>query len=553
MSTNESTTNESTTATDRTPVDGADVCVIGAGPAGALLSHSLAKRGHDVVILEAGPRFDKESRVDRMKLQIHPDREVNEIWDMGGERDEYTNSSERPLPLNKRRVKGVGGTSLHWGSVTPRFRPRDFEMQTRHGVGKDWPISYEDLRPYYAEAEQEIGVAGPDDAPHQPPREEEYPMDPLPRSYSDKLFAKAGESLGIDVQQEPMAINDGTYERNQCQGYGTCEHVCPSGAKYSADIHVDKAEEQGATVLTEVPVQRLEHGPDGETVTAAVYETPDGETHRQTADTFVAAAGAYETPRLFLLSASDQYPNGLANSSGTVGKYVMDHGGGFVIGLLPDEETHVSEYGPVVSGGVFQFYESESPTGGINIMLVNVPEPSVAEVAIGSDKIGDALLDQVDLQYGNTLGMSIVTEMLPREDNTITLDGSTTDDRGNPVPDVDISDGQYVKDATEKAVSESTALIEELGGNVVLSQGTHTPDADYIEDTKGGYHPMGGTRMGEDPSESVVDPTLKTHDLDNLYISGGGVFVTGGGSNPTLTIMALSLKAADHIHEELRS
>ena len=553
MSTNESTTNESTTTTDRTPVDGADVCVIGAGPAGALLSHSLAKRGHDVVILEAGPRFDKESRVDRMKLQIHPDREVNEIWDMGGERDEYTNSSERPLPLNKRRVKGVGGTSLHWGSVTPRFRPRDFEMQTRHGVGKDWPISYEDLRPYYAEAEQEIGVAGPDDAPHQPPREEEYPMDPLPRSYSDKLFAKAGEALDIDVQQEPMAINDGTYDRNQCQGYGTCEHVCPSGAKYSADIHVDKAEEQGATVLTEVPVQRLEHGPDGEEVTAAVYETPDGETHRQTADTFVAAAGAYETPRLLLLSASGQYPNGLANSSGTVGKYVMDHGGGFVIGLLPDEETHVSEYGPVVSGGVFQFYESESPTGGINIMLVNVPEPSVAEVAIGSDKIGDALLDQVDLQYGNTLGMSIVTEMLPREDNTITLDGSTTDDRGNPVPDVDISDGQYVKDATEKAVSESTALIEELGGNVVLSQGTHTPDADYIEDTKGGYHPMGGTRMGEDPSESVVDPTLKTHDLDNLYISGGGVFVTGGGSNPTLTIMALSLKAADHIHEELRS
>ena len=553
MSTNESTTNESTTTTDRTPVDGADVCVIGAGPAGALLSHSLAKRGHDVVILEAGPRFDKESRVDRMKLQIHPDREVNEIWDMGGERDEYTNSSERPLPLNKRRVKGVGGTSLHWGSVTPRFRPRDFEMQTRHGVGKDWPISYEDLRPYYAEAEQEIGVAGPDDAPHQPPREEEYPMDPLPRSYSDKLFAKAGEALDIDVQQEPMAINDGTYDRNQCQGYGTCEHVCPSGAKYSADIHVDKAEEQGATVLTEVPVQRLEHGPDGEEVTAAVYETPDGETHRQTADTFVAAAGAYETPRLLLLSASGQYPNGLANSSGTVGKYVMDHGGGFVIGLLPDEETHVSEYGPVVSGGVFQFYESESPTGGINIMLVNVPEPSVAEVAIGSDKIGDALLDQVDLQYGNTLGMSIVTEMLPREDNTITLDESTTDDRGNPVPDVDISDGQYVKDATEKAVSESTALIEELGGNVVLSQGTHTPDADYIEDTKGGYHPMGGTRMGEDPSESVVDPTLKTHDLDNLYISGGGVFVTGGGSNPTLTIMALSLKAADHIHEELRS
>jgi choline dehydrogenase-like flavoprotein len=536
--------------TDRTPVEDVDVCVVGAGPAGALLSHSLAKRGHDVVILEAGPRFDMETRVDRMKRQIHPERGVEEIWDMGGERDAYTNSSERLLPLNKRRVKGVGGTSLHWGSVVPRFRERDFEMQSRHGVGRDWPISYADLQPYYARAEQEIGVAGPDEAPHQPPREEGYPMDPLPESTADELYAEAGEALDIDVQSMPMAINTGAYDRNQCQGYGTCEHVCPSGGKYTADIHVRKAEEEGATVLTEVPVQRLEHGPDGEEVTAAVYETPDGETYRQTADTFVAAAGAYETPRLLLLSDSDQYPDGLANSSGTVGKYVMDHGGGLVIGYLPDEETKPGAYGPVISTGIFQFYDDdEAPTGGINMMLLNSAEPPLPQVAMRSDKLGDELLADLDRQYGGTIGTTISAEMLPREDNRITLDRSKTDDRGNPVLDVDISDGQYVRNATEKAVSTMTDMIEELGGNVVFSQGTHTPDAEFIEQAKGGYHPMGGTRMGEDPEESVVDPTLQTHDLENLYISGGGVFVTGGASNPTLTIMALSLKAADHIHE----
>ncbi|MBX0286253.1 GMC family oxidoreductase [Halomicroarcula sp. F28] len=539
--------------TDRTPVDDADVCVVGAGPAGALLSHSLAKRGHDVVILEAGPRFDMEKRVERMKRQIHPERGVNEIWDMGGERDAYTDSSDREMPLNKRRVKGVGGTSLHWGSVVPRFRERDFEMQSRHGVAKDWPISYEDLRPYYAQAEQEIGVAGPDDAPHQPPREEGYPMDPLPESSADELYKEAGEALDIDVQPMPMAINTGAYDRNQCQGYGTCEHVCPSGGKYTADIHVRKAEEEGATVLTEVPVQRLEHGPDGEEITAAVYETPDGETYRQTADTFVAAAGAYETPRLLFLSDSDQYPDGLANSSGTVGKYVMDHGGGLVVGFLPDHETSPGAYGPVISSGIFQFYDDdEEPTGGINMMLLNSAEPPLPEVAMRSDKLGDDLLADLEIQYGGTIGTSISAEMLPREDNRITLDESKTDDRGNPVPEVNMTAGQYVRDATEKAVQAMTDMVEELGGNVVLSQGSHTPDAEYIEDAKAGYHPMGGTRMGTDPEESVVDPTLKTHDLDNLYISGGGVFVTGGASNPTLTIMALSLKAADHIHEELQ-
>ncbi|PSP34382.1 GMC family oxidoreductase [Halobacteriales archaeon QH_10_67_22] len=541
--------------TDKTPVEDPDVCVVGAGPAGALLSHRLAKRGHDVVILEAGPRFDMEERVERMKRQIHPERGVDEIWDMGGERDEYTVSSDIPMPLNKRRAKGVGGTSLHWGSVVPRFRERDFEMESRHGVGKDWPISYGDLRPYYAEAEQEIGVAGPDEAPHQPPREEGYPMDPLPESYADKLYAKAGDALGIDVQPMPMAINTGAYDRNECQGHGTCEHVCPSGGKYTADIHVEKAEQEGATVITEVPVQRLEHGPDGEEITEAVYKTPDGETHRQTADVFVAAAGAYETPRLLFLSESDQYPNGLANSSGTLGKYFMDHSGGLVVGFLPGLEHSTTEYGPVISSGVFQFYDDdEAPTGGINMMLLNGAEPPIATVAMTSDEIGDELLEKIDLQAGNSIGLTLSTETLPREDNTITLDRSKTDNNGNPVLDVDFSVGQYAIDATEKGVSEFTDMVEELGGTVVLSQGTHTLNKadEFIEQTEGGYHPMGGTRMGEDPTESVVDPTLKTHDLENLYISGGGVFVTGGASNPTLTIMALSLKAADHIDEELQ-
>ncbi|TQQ83309.1 GMC family oxidoreductase [Halonotius terrestris] len=535
---------------DRTPVEDADVCVVGAGPAGALLSYSLAKRGHDVVILEAGPRFDMEHRVDRMKLQIHPDRGVNEVWDMGGERDAYSMSGEQDWPLNKRRVKGVGGTSLHWGSVTPRLREKDFEMESRFGVGKDWPISYEDLQPYYARAEQEVGIAGPDNAPHQPPREEGYPMDPLPNSASDDLFAEAAEALDIDVQSMPMAINTGKYDRNQCQGYGTCEHVCPSGAKYTAEVHVEKAEAEGATVLTQTPVQRFEHGPDGEEVTGAVYKTPDGNTHTQEADVFVAAAGAFETPRLLLLSESDQYPDGLANSSGTVGRYFMQHEGALVIGIVPNQETYQGAYGPVVSSGIQQFYEGTAERGGANIMLLNTSDPSLAERAIDSSGFGDDLLETVNL-YGNSIGTLNSVEMLPREDNRITLDRSKTDNHGNPVPDVQVEAGEFSEKGTEKAIQVGKDLIEEMGGNVAFVQGTTTDSDEFIEDIKGGYHPMGGTRMGTDPDDSVVDPNLQTHDLDNLYISGGGVFVTGGAANPTLTIMALSLKAADNIHGSL--
>jgi choline dehydrogenase-like flavoprotein len=537
---------------DRTPVDDADVCVVGAGPAGAHVAHRLAVEGHDVVILEAGEYFDMESRVDRMKRQIHPDRGADEIWDMGGDRDAYTSSGEQEIPLNRRRVKGVGGTSLHWGSVSPRLREKDFEMRTRHGVGVDWPISYSDLQPYYAEAEQEVGVTGPNDAPHQPPREEEYPMDGFDPSYTDQLFAEAGDAIDVDVQTLPMAINTGAYDRNECQGYGTCEHVCPSGAKYTAEIHVELAVEHGATVIDQVPVQRLEHGPDGETVTDAVYVAPDGTEHRQTADVFVAAAGAYETPRLLLLSDSDQYPDGLANSSGTVGRYFMDHPTGGVTGVLVDQETHQGAYGPVVSSGIYQFYEGEelSERGAVNIMLINVAGPSPATLAMQQEAVGDDLLNAVDAQYGNTIGLIMNVEMLPRADNRITLDESTTDDNGNPVPDISLSAGEYALNAAEQGLQVGRDLLEEMGANVLFDDSNLTmPNDQQPPALKGGYHPLGGTRMGTDPSESVVDENLKTHDLDNLYIAGGGVFPTAGAANPTLTIMALSRRCGEYIHE----
>jgi choline dehydrogenase-like flavoprotein len=227
----------------------------------------------------------------------------------------------------------------------------------------------------------------------------------------------------------------------------------------------------------------------------------------------------------------------------------MGHEGSLVVGVLP-VETYQGAFGPVVSSGIMQFYEGSADRAGAEMMLVNVAGPSLAERAIGNDGFGDDLLETVGL-YGNSIGLLNTVEMLPREENRITLDESKTDNHGNPVPDVQVEPTEFSRKGAEKTVEVATNLIEELGGNVIVAQGSISERDELIEDIKGGAHPMGGTRMGTDPTDSVVDPNLQTHDLDNLYISGGGVFVTGGAANPTLTIMALSLKAADDIHEQL--
>ena len=186
---------------------------------------------------------------------------------------------------------------------------------------------FRSLRPYYAAAEDELGVAGTaGDNPFAPPREEPYPMPGFPPSYSDSLFAEACDALDVAMHTVPNARNSEPRDgRASCQGYGTCQPVCPSGAKYDATVHVERAEEQGARVVDRAPVQRLEHDRGGERVEAAIYATPNGEEHRQTAREFVLAAGGVEIPRLLLLSASEAYPHGLANSSRLVGNYFHDH------------------------------------------------------------------------------------------------------------------------------------------------------------------------------------------------------------------------------------
>ncbi|MFC5134374.1 MULTISPECIES: GMC family oxidoreductase [Haloferacaceae] len=523
---------------DRTPVPNADVCVVGAGPAGALVADRLAA-DREVVVLDAGPRFDPDDRLARRERAIRPAYDRPDVWDVGGERDAHENAGEWFYPLNHARVKGIGGSTLHWQGMVMRLHEDDFNSGTVRGVGPDWPIDYADLRPYYAEAERELGVAGGSgvDNPHAPPREEPHPMPAFEPSYSDSLFAEACEELGIDIHSVPNARNSEPYDdRSPCVGYGTCQPVCPSGAKYDATVHVDRAEAAGATVIDRAPVQYLDH--DADRVTAAVYATPDGGEHRQEADAFVVAAGGVETPRLLLLSESEAYPDGLANSSGAVGRFFMDHLFAGAGGTLdePTRQNHVGFY----TSACDEFYDdADEERAPFKLEFFNYAGPSPVEMALSGDDWGDPLLERLRDGYGNHVAMGGLVEQLPRADSRITLDDDRVDDRGNPVPRIEWTVDDRALSTIERANEVQVAILEELGAEVEWVAG---PDA-----TGPAYHHMGTTRMSDDPAEGVVDPDCRTHDLENCWIASSSVFPTSGAMNPTLTIAALALRVGDGV------
>ncbi len=533
--------------TDRTPRTDADVCVVGAGPAGALVAHQAAKAGHSVVVFDAGPRFDFDDRPTREEHAIRPGSPPP--WEMGesgghGDRDAYSSTGRRHYPLNTARVKGIGGSTLHWQGMVMRLHERDFRLRSETGMGVDWPLSYDDLRPYYARAERALGVAGASDNPFAPPREKPFPLPAFPPSHSDAIFAEACESLEITTHSVPNARNSKPYEgRSECLGYGTCKPVCPSGAKYDATTHVERAEKAGAKVVDRAPVQRLEHDDAGERVTAAVYATPDGATHRQEATEFVLAAGGVEIPRLLLLSDSSRYPDGLANRSGLVGRYFTDHffaGVGGVIGRKT-RQHHVG----FNTTNSHQFYDqpADGSRTAIKLEFHNYAGPTPASVALGGDSLGDDLLERIKSQYGNFLAVGALVEQVPRYENRVRLDDSKTDDRGNPVPDVVWSLDDRTRHTIERANEIQHEIMDELDAKVRWVVGP--------ENTGPAFHHMGTTRMGEDPESSVVAPDMRTHDLDNLTIVGSSVFPTTGAMNPTLTIAALTLYAADRLRKRL--
>ncbi|MFY0546238.1 GMC family oxidoreductase [Brevibacillus sp. H7] len=511
----------------------ADVCIVGAGAAGGVLAYELAKAGLRVVVIEAGPFWNPQTDFasDELATQRLAWQETRLV------------DGSNPLRLGHNNSgRGVGGGTVHFTGVFLRFHESDFMTRTVDGVGEDWPIRYSDLAPYYDKIEKEIAVSGPRHFPwgaFKGPYP--YPVRE-PISANAQLFREACAKLGIDSVVAPLAILSAPFDgRPPCINRGFCNQGCLPNAKYSGLIHhIPKAIEAGAEVLSDCMVTQLLS--DGTRVTAAVFDH-DGQTYQQKARIFILAGFVVETPRLLLHSATSHFPDGLANSSGWVGKAIMPHSSQDVYGILP-EEVRIYKGTPVLAL-TQHFYESDRERGFARGYTLNAhgARPVAMSSAIATEQMDGTLLwgkqlREAMLDYNYYARVTLVGEVLPHPDNAVTLTDEK-DEYGMPVSKVTFSYQENDLRLIDHAVEQMNRIIEAMGGK---------PEH-VVDDTA---HLMGGCRMGSNPADSVVNEFGQTHDIPNLFIAGASTFVTSGGANPTNTVMALAARTADYLLDAMQ-
>jgi glucose dehydrogenase len=403
-----------------------DVCIIGAGLAGALVAYKLGRAGVRVALLEAGPRYGPGEGFERMDEALAG----YDPWESDQpERDRFVSSGEVDYPLNDLRVKAVGGSTLRWMAYAPRFMESDFEMRTRYGIADDWPIRYSALERYYCEAEEELGVAGETDNPFASPRSRPFPLPAFPAGYDERILHAAAEQVGLRFHTMPQARTSVAYRgRSPCLTYSVCR-ACPIRAKYSADIHVELAEATGhVTLFSGAPVIRLESDGAGR-VAQAIHVDPDGVEHACRARTFVLAANAVESARLLLLSTSSAFPSGLANSSGLVGRYFMEHRGQYRYArtnepLYPFRRGFFTSYSAQFADPPTRDRESGLLVRGHASGAA--PPGQAARVIERSGRWGDALhqeiVEAVSAQGGSSMQIGTNAEPLPSPANRVDLD-----------------------------------------------------------------------------------------------------------------------------------
>ncbi|CAJ1004312.1 MULTISPECIES: GMC family oxidoreductase [Brevibacillus] len=514
--------------------DGADVCIVGAGAAGGVLAYELAKAGLRVVVIEAGPFWNPQTDFASDELAMK---------NLGWQETRLVDGNN-PLRLGHNNSgRGVGGGTVHFTGVFLRFHESDFMTKTVDGVGEDWPIRYQDLAPYYDKIEREIAVSGPDYFPWGP-FNGPYPF-PVrePISANSQLFREACAKLGFDSVVAPLAILSAPFDgRPPCINRGFCNQGCMPNAKYSGLIHhIPKAIQAGAEVLSDCMVTQILT--DGTRVTGVLFQHGN-DTYKQTARVVILAGYVVETPRLLLNSATPHFPDGLANSSGWVGKAIMTHSSQDVYGLLP-EEVRLYKGTPVLAL-TQHFYETDRNRGFARgyTLSAHGARPVAMAGGIAAERMDGTLLwgkalRETMLDYNYYARITLVGEVLPNPDNAVTL-SDEKDEYGLPIPKVTFSYGENDKKLIAHAIEQMKRLIEAMGG---------TPQH-VVDDTA---HLMGGCRMGKDPSTSVVNEFGQTHDIPNLFIAGASTFVTSGGANPTNTVMALAARTADRLVEAMKT
>lgn len=503
------------------------VVIIGSGAGGGTLANELAQKGIDVVVLEAGSFHDR--------ADFHADE-----WPAFSQLswlDKRTTSGNWRIAKDFPNLptwicKTVGGTTVHWAGASLRFQPHEFSARTHYGAVPganllDWPIGYEELEPFYALAERKMGVT------------RTHGNDPLPGNNNFKVMHAGAQKMGYACTTGHMAINSQTRDgRPGCQQRGFCFQGCRFGAKWSTlYTELPAAAATGHMELrTDCHVARIEHDARGR-ASAVLYFDAQGQLQRQKARAVAVAGNSIETPRLLLNSASAQFPDGLANSSGQVGRNYMRHTTGSVYaafdrpvkmyrgttmaGLISDEAEHRPERGFV--GG----YEMETLSLGLPFMAA----------FLNPGAWGEAFSGAMD-QYENMAGMWIVGEDMPQESNRVTLNAEARDQYGLPIPHVHYDDHPNDVAMRNHGFRQGAALYRAVGA-------LDTWEVPPYPST----HNLGTCRMSARPEEGVCNGYGRTHDVPNLFVSDGSQFTTSAAENPTLTIVSLAIRQADHIAE----
>lgn len=529
---------------------GADVLVIGAGASGSVAAKHLAGAGFSVVCLEQG---------DWVNASDYPTDKPE--WELVAATRWNPNPNVRRLPqdypcetsesdVNPLMHNAVGGSTIHYGAQWMRLAPSDFRARSLDGVADDWPISYEDLVPHYETLDIEMGVSGLGGDPAYPPGGAPPPLPPLPIGKVGRTAAEGMNRLGWHWWPGIHSIPSRAYGRlAACARRGTCMWGCAEGAKASVDLtHWPDALRLGARLVTRARVREITVDARGR-ATGAIYVDRDGSERFQAASVVILAANGVGTPRLLLLSRSNAFPDGLANSSGLVGKRLMVHPLNSVLGIYEDElDSWLGPFGNAIYS--FQFYESDESRGfprGASWHCVPLQTPlGVLGRFAGApfeERFGPALHERIRRVLGRAFDWAVNADDLPLEDNRVTLDPELTDPDEIPAPRI-----RYRVSPTTRALldfhAERAREAHEAAGAL------ETIVTEWLPET--GWHLLGTARMGDDPGTSVVDPWGRAHDVPNLYVVDGSVFVTAGGTNPTATICAIALRTARHLIETAR-
>jgi quinoprotein glucose dehydrogenase len=526
----------------------ADICVIGSGITAAMMAEKLAaERSASILVIEAGGNTTalRERALRRMRWQDYGETP----WP----NDHVDDQNATGTAYGFSPSMNVGGLAMHWGAVTPRYSPEDFRLRTLYGVGDDWPITYDELDPFYQEAEERIGISGEQGPPEMDPRSKPFPMPALPLSYNLQLLREWTTKAGVTMWSQPSAKNSVRYAgREVCQRCDTCYPICPTGAKYSPDFTFDAlVRSKRIQLVTSCLVRRLHADARSGRLTHATGNSTlrPADTVEIRARTFVLAGGFTWSPHLLLLSAGGAYPDGLANRSGHVGKYLCGHRNVAAQVRLPFKLF------PGVNSQHSLVTKQFMRPGALSRYMRH--DLRVWESAYGQEPrlrgtdgallFGDAMLD--DWRARTTAGVARVRayyDVLPAKESALTLDPAVKNAWGDPMPRLQFRDAPESVDLrawTEESIRELFRRMARAGDGEIISSASAAGDI-------GQEHPGGGCRMGDDPTTSVVDRDGRAHDHENLFIAGAPTNVSASCCNGTLTFAALGLRTAARVGEE---